>query len=170
MHRNTYLLVIVLSIFASLLVGINIGKKLQTKTEPALSIPTPTPTPVVTLKTYLNTYCGFSFSYPSTFTVLGNASGSAILHNTKDKTQTLTFTCQQAIPRPALPAEKIETLTIPASTGASVSAKLYHESSPKDGTLIDTVIFRHPTNGMDGFIAGFGEAFDTAIKTLQILP
>jgi hypothetical protein len=99
-----------------------------------------------------------------------NASGSAILHNAADSTQAITLTCQKAIPRPALPANKIETFTIPATGGASVSAKLYLDNSASNGASIDAVIFHHPTNGMDGFIAGFGSAFDDAIKTIQILP
>ncbi len=171
MHRNTYLLVIVLAICAALLVGVNIGKSLQKQTVSVpIPSPTPTPTPDITIKTYTDTYCGFSFSYPSDFTVLENASGSAIFSNPTDKTQSITLTCQKAIPRPALTADKIEMFTIPATAGASVSAKLYHENSAENGTPIDAVIFRHPTNGMDTFVAGYGDAFNAAIKTLQILP
>lgn len=115
----------------------------------------------------MNTYCGFSFAYPANYTVLENASGSAILNNAADKTQSITLTCQKEIPRPALSEDKIESFPIPEG---SISATLYHETSPKDGTPIDAVIFRHPTNGMDGFVAGYGDAFNAAIKTLQILP
>lgn len=164
MHRNTYLLVIVLAVFAALLVGVNIGKRLQ-KQLPAP--PVPTPTPSITIQTYVDTYCGFSLSYPSDYTVLENASGSAILNNPADKMQSITMTCQKAIPRPALTADKIESFPIPEG---SISATLYHDSSAKDGTPIDALIFRHPTNGMDCFIAGYGSAFDAAIKTLHILP
>jgi len=169
MHRNTYLLVIVLAIFAALLIGVNIGKRLQKQTPPP-SVPRPTPTPIITIQTYLDTYCGFSLSYPSNFTVLENASGSAILNNAADKTQSITLTCQKTIPRPPLSEDKIETLIIPVATGASVSAKLYHNSSAKDGTPIDAVIFTHPINGMDGFVAGYGDAFNAAINTLQVIP
>jgi hypothetical protein len=164
MHRNTYLLVIVLAVFAALLIGVNIGKRLQ-KQPAAPSAPTPIPT--ISTKIYMNTYCGFSFAYPANYTVLENASGSAILNNAADKTQSITLTCQKEIPRPALSEDKIESFPIPEG---SISATLYHETSPKDGTPIDAVIFRHPTNGMDGFVAGYGDAFNAAIKTLQILP
>ena len=173
MHRNTLLLVSILAVCSALLVGVNVGKQLQ---KPAGQSPlggaTPIPTLVINIapQTYRDIFCGFSIDYPAGFTILENASGSAILHNTADKTQSITLTCQKNIPRPALPADKIEALTIPTVTGASVSAKLYHDSSAKDGTLIDAVIFRHPTNGMDGFIAGYGDAFNAAIKTIQILP
>ena len=170
MHRNTYLLVIVLAVFAALLVGVNIGKGMKKQAAPTPSVPSPTPTPVITIQTYLDTYCGFSLSYPSNYTVLENASGSAILNNPTDKTQSMTLTCQKNIPRPALTADKIETLTIPSTSVASVSATLYHDSSARDGTPIDAVIFHHLANGMDAFIAGYGSAFDAAIKTLRILP
>jgi hypothetical protein len=170
MHRNTYLLVIVLSICAALLVGVNIGKSLQKQ---SVSIPTSTPnltatpTQSIIIQTYMDTYCGFSLSYPSNFTVLENASGSAILNNPADKTQSITLTCQKGIPRPALPADKIESFLIPTS---SISATLYHDTSSKDGNPIDAVIFTHPKNKMDIFIAGYGDAFNAAIQTLQILP
>lgn len=168
MHRNTYLLVIILAIFAALLIGVNIGKRLQK--QPA--IPTPAspaggPTQTITTQIYVNTFCGFSLSYPASFTVLENASGSAILHNAADKTQSITLTCQKQIPGPALTAENIESFPIPEG---SISATLYHDSSPSDGTPIDALIFRHPANGMDSFIAGYGSAFDAAIKTIRILP
>lgn len=169
MHRNTYLLVIVLAVCAALLIGINIGKRLQ-KQPASPSAPIPTPTPTISTQIYMNTFCGFSLIYPASYTVLENASGSAILNNASDKTQSITLTCQKSIPRPALAADKVETLTIPATAGASVSAKLYHDSTARDGTPIDAVIFTHPTNGMDGFVAGYGDAFNAAIKTLQILP
>jgi hypothetical protein len=170
MHRNTYLLVIGLALFAALLVGVNIGKGLNKQTPAAPTPPSTSPTPGITIQTYTDTYCGFSLSYPSSFTVLENASGSAILHNAADKTQSITLTCQNAIPRPALAADKIETLTIPTADGASVSATLYHDSSASTGTPIDAVIFKHPTNGMDAYVAGYGDSFNTAIKTLQIFP
>ncbi len=169
MHKNTLLLVSILAVCAALLIGVNIGKRLQKPTLTTVSVPTPTPPPL-TLQTYMDTYCGFSLSYPSTFIVMENASGSAILNSPSDKTQSITLTCQKGIPRPPLPEDKIETLTIPTASGASVSAKLYHDSTARDGTPIDSVIFRHPTNGMDGFVAGYGDAFNAAIQTLQILP
>ena len=172
MHRNTYLVVVILAVFAALLIGMNIGKRLQKS--PSLSVvpvaPTSTPPPEIAMQTYTDVYCGFSLTYPSNFTVLENASGSAILNNPVDKTQSITLTCQKSIPKPALTADKIETLTIPATSGATLSAKLYHDTSAKDGTPINVIIFTHPTNGMEGFVAGYGSAFDAAIKTLNILP
>jgi hypothetical protein len=170
MHRNTLLLVSILAVCAALLIGVNIGKLMTKQAPSAPPTQTPTPTPGQSMQTYRDMYCGFSLTYPASFTILENASGSAILHNTADKTQSLTVTCQTAIPRPAIPADKIETLTIPTVSGASIAATLYHNSSARDGTPIDEVIFKHPTNGMDAFVAGYGATFNAAIKTLQILP
>lgn len=166
MHRNTYLLVIVLAVFAALIVGVNIGKKFTKPAIPVVSLPTPTQTPTPVIQTYTDTFCGFSLSYPSNFTILDNASGSAILNNTSDKMQSITLTCQKNIPAPKISPDNIETFTIPAASGASISAKLYTDTVAS----VDAVIFHNPANGMDGFIAGFGTAFNAAIKTIRILP
>jgi len=53
MHRNTYLLILCLAIFAALIVGLNIGKKMQTpQKETQVISPSPaqsiTPTPIFT--------------------------------------------------------------------------------------------------------------------------
>ena len=167
MHRNTYFLVIILAVCAALLIGVNIGKRLQKQAPTSPPVQTPTPTQGVTTQTYINEFCGFSLDYPTSFTILENASGSAILNNAADKTQSITLTCQKEIPRPPLSGDKIESFLIPEG---SISATLYHDSTPRDGTPIDVVIFTHPKNKMDIFVAGYGSAFDTAIKTIQILP
>ncbi len=168
MHRNTYLVVIFLAILAALIVGVNIGKKLSPSTPLIVSTPTPVPTPQAI--PYTNNFCGFSMEYPKTFTILENASGSAILNNPQNKAESITITCQKDIPRPPLTADKIESVSFPTTTGATVSAKLYHDASVKDGAPIDALIFRHPKNTMDIFIAGFGDTFNKAIQTITILP
>ncbi len=169
MHRNTLLLVSILAVCAAVLIGVNVGSRMTKPPSPS-PVQTPSPEPEIITQTYMDTYCGFSLSYPSTFTVLENASGSAIFNNTSDKTQSITVTCQKDIPRPALPVDKIETLSIPASGSATISAKLYHDSSARDGTPIDIVIFTHPVKGLDSYIAGYGASFNAAVKTLRLLP
>lgn len=165
MHRNTYLLVIFLAVFAALVVGVNLGKRLSSTPPPTTPAPTPTATPSAALSLLQNTSCGISLQYPATLTLMDSASGSALLVDKKDTNQSVVVTCQKDIPRPALSAENTETIMI-----SSVSAKLYHDASPKDGAAIDELIFRHPTTGMDVFIAGFGETFDAVIKTVKLLP
>jgi len=171
MHRNTYLVVSILAVLAALVVGVNVGKKINTTAEISSS-PTPTaaPMPEEKLSMFTDTACGLSLQYGAEFTLMDNASGSAILNNATDKIKSIAMTCQKEIPRPALAADKIESFTIPTTPGASVSAKLYHTEASKDGTLIDAVIFTHPTNKLDVFIAGYGEPFNAIIKTIQILP
>jgi hypothetical protein len=170
MHRNTYLVVSVLAVLAALVVGVNVGKKIS----PAPAAPTPAitnaPTPLPQLQTFTDTACGFSVTYENSYTLMENASGSAILNHAEDKTKSIVMTCQKDIPRPALSPENIETLSLLTPDGSSVSAKIYHNQSAKDGTPIDAVIFTHPTSNLDVFIAGYGEGFNTLIKTIRILP
>lgn len=170
MHRNTYILVSVLAVIAALVVGVNFGKKITPQN------PEPTPTPLVSvaptpsLIPFVDVACGFSLTYPDTFTLIDSASGSAILRNSVDQSQSIVMTCQEDIPRPALISENIESLTLTTETGASVSAKLYHDQSQKDGTPIDALIFTHPSTKLDVFIAGYGEAFNSILQTVTVTP
>lgn len=169
MHRNTYILVSALAVLAALVIGVNFGKKIQ----PSLTV---SPTPIVTsipspsIQSFVDSACGFSLQYTGEFSLMDSASGSAILTNTQDKSQSVVMTCQKNIPRSPLPPEKIEAVTLPTITGASVSAKLYHDSSGKDGAPIDALIFTHPTSKLDVFIAGYGGAFNAILKTIQVIP
>ena len=70
------------------------------------------------------------------------------------------------MPQPTRASRDVKTFFIQTANGASISAKLYTDSTAS----IDAVMFRHPTNGMDAFIAGIGNAFNEAMKTLQIIP
>lgn len=174
MHRNTYLLVIVLAIFAALVVGVNIGKRVA---DPAPTQPVPSPsvtvlaTPSASPNTYKNPVCGISLTYPSTLNLMDSASGSALFIDKEQTSQSVVITCQKDIPRPALSASNIESLTISNESGsASVSAKLYHDASAKDSTPIDELIFRHPKTGLDVYIAGFGETFNALISTVKLFP
>jgi hypothetical protein len=173
MHRNTYLVVSILAVLAALVVGVNVGKKIS-PVQPTIENPTPTVSvaaiPTVSRETFTDTSCGFSLTYGSEFTLMNSSSGSAILNFANDKTKSIIMACQNNIPRPPLPADKIESLTLYTTTGASVSAKLYHDQSQKDGTSIDALIFTHPTSKLDVFIAGYGSAYNEVLKTIQIIP
>lgn len=178
MHRNTYLFVTFLAVFAALVVGVNLGKRSSPPSN-AMTTITPTPlrpsdsagqAPTPTTALYTNKECGFSLDYPAGLTLMEGATGSAFLVNTQNQNESVAIACQEEIPRPPLTADKIETRTIynPTKT-ASVSARLYHDASAKDGTPIDELIFRHPKTGIDIFIAGFGETFDNIIATVKLL-
>ena len=177
MHRNTYLLVATLAVVAALLIGINLGKKFVLQEQTSQITPTAQTTPSLlvqpspTLVPYTNTFCGFSLEYPNTLTKFDNASGSAILTNTKNTTESIAIACQKDVPRPPLPAENIESMTLWNTTKtASVAARLYHDTSQKDGAQIDALIFRHPKTGVDVFLAGFGQTFNQILQTVRLLP
>jgi len=171
MHRNTYLLVTVLAVFAALVVGVNLGKRL-TPTEAPNPSPTSTPiaAPTPAIATYTNEACGFSFTYPTTL-IRTDATNSALFVHKTDKDESIVALCQEEIPRPPIPPDNIERRTLynEAQT-ASISARLYHDASAKNGTPLDELIFRNPKTGMDIFIAGFGETFNTIIKTVKLFP
>ncbi len=175
MQRNTYLFVTILAIFAALVVGVNVGRKvasLQTPPQPAsTTAPTPIASPTPKLLIYTNQLCGFSLQYPDTLTKLEDASGSAIFVQGNSKTQAIAIACQKNMPRPPISESNIETVSLTNDLGtASISAKLYHDSSSKDGTPMDALIFRNHKNGLDIFIAGFGETFSSILKTIKLLP
>ncbi|GEM_PF-569772 len=172
MQRNTFIIVGFLAIFAALVVGVNLGKKFSQKPNAAQTIastanPTLESTPTAALSSsqvFTSDYCGISFNYPANFTKLDAASGSAVLLNPDDAQASVAVTCQKNIPRPPLLSENIEQATV-----SGVTASLYHDVSAKDGTAIDKLIFRHPKNGLDVFIAGTGTVFEQILTSLAIL-
>jgi hypothetical protein len=170
MHRNTYLLVIILAVFAALVVGVNIGRQLTATRQALITPSSPTPIPTLAPLSYTNTVCGFSLLFPASLTMMGNTTASAILTNSRDTTQSVAIACQKDIPRPALNPSNIETVLIQNPGGTTISAHLYHDSSSKDGTTIDELIFRNPKNGFDIFIAGIGDTYKKIISTVQLLP
>ena len=176
MHRNTYFVVTVLAVFAALIVGVNVGRSLRGNPQNTLSASsTPTPTQAVVvgpkMLTYTDTTCRITFQYPDSLTKMSDATGSALFIDSATNTQVCILACQRDIPRPALPANEIESkILTDATETASVSAKLYHDASPKDGTPIDSLIFRNPKTGLDVFIAGYGDTFNQILASLKLLP
>lgn len=174
MHKNTLLLVSLLAVFAALLVGFNLGKKFSPPSPAVFPTITqqsiPAASPSASLQLYTSTACGFSLEHPRTLTKFDSASGSAVLTDPNNAGDTIVITCQKNIPRSPLPPEKIETVGVwNANRSASISAKLYHDTSAKDGKPVDVLIFRHPKTGLDVFLAGTGESFREVISTLILL-
>ncbi len=174
MHRNTFLLIAFLAVLAALMVGVNIGKRLSTTPQGESSQNTtasPTPSPqATTFISYTNTTCAFSIEYPDTLTILDSASGSAVLTDRNNAGDSIAITCQKDIPRSPLPQELIETVGVwNSDRSATISAKLYHDASAKDGKPMDVLIFRHPKTGLDVFLAGFGTTFQEVISSIKIL-
>jgi len=171
MHRNTFVFMILLAVVAALLVGVNIGRRLSTQPTAdsrQLTAATPSPAPRTLLIPYTNTRCGISFQYPEHLTKL-EATAGAMFIDPQSASNSVALTCQANIPRPPLSPEKTEAVTLEATSGASISATLYHDTSTKDGTPVDKLIFTHPKSGLDIFLAGFGETLKQILPTLKIL-
>lgn len=196
MLKNTYYIILFLSVLAALVLGLNIGKGIQQKT---MAGPTLTPAPVlfeniqqltspsgiikdstdsasnigstssgaqIKGKTYTNTACGISLTYPDTVTLEESSTetlGTLFTNKTNPK-DIVVLTCQKEIPTPPLSQESIENFAI-----GNVTGKLYHDTSAKDGTKTDALLFTHPITKLDVFIGGYGTVFDTIIQSLKIL-
>lgn len=168
MHKNTLLLASLLAVIASLLVGFNVGRNMS---QSAVPEPTPTPnlSPTPTLAYLTETSCGVSFQYPNTLTAMESSGSGLILANLTSPESSIVMVCQEEIPRVPLAPNLMESTSIKAATGtATVSATLYHDTSAKDGTPIDKLIFTHPKTGLDVFIAGYGATFNQLINSLKL--
>lgn len=159
MHRNTLLLLIFLGIFAAIVTGVNIGKKPIASQTPEQK--TPQPSPVSNLLS--TTSCGISFLYPNTFSKVDIETGGTTIINPEKPGESVVVVCQKDIPRIPLPKEKMEERSV-----GSVSATLYHDTSAKDGTPVDKLIFTHPKTQKDVFVAGIGPIFDALIQTVKL--
>lgn len=176
MHRNTFLLVSLLAVLAALVLGVNIGKRFPQQSlsesrsnERTKLTSSPSPASTVALTDYISRDCGISFRYPLDMKVL-EATRSAIFSDPTNATASVVLACQRDIPRPPLVPEPIETLILLSDPpGTTISAKLYHDASPKDGTPMDELIFTHPKTGLDVFLAGFGDTFQQIIESVKIL-
>lgn len=171
MHRNTLLFVSFLAVVAAFLVGTLVGRNLPRSTTITVA-PTPAPsaepTQAVKLLNYTDQTCKLSLEYPNTLEVLESTNSGTIFTNPNNEKDTILVVCQNDIPRVPLTPEKITSVILRTAKGATVSANIYHDTSTKDGTPIDKLIFRHPTSGMDIFVGGFGKVFDRLITTIKI--
>ncbi len=162
MPKNTFILVVLLAIIASLLVGFNVGKKIN-QTPVAATIertPIASPTPEsIPVRPYTNSSCNVSLSYPQTMQVK-ESTRSALFSSGTDA---VVLACQKDIPGIAISEDNKETIQI-----GSVSGTLYHTASPKDGTPINVFIITHPTTDMDILVSGMGNAFTTIIDSLTL--
>ncbi len=164
MHKNTFLLVLILAIIASLLVGVNIGRKFQAKPDqPLADSPIISPAQPAQSTIFTSTNCGITLSLPQGTQAEGVSSRSARFVSA-DQT-VIQFACEREIPRFPVPSEQIETIQI-----ASISGKLYHTKSAKEGTTLDALIFRNPNTAMDIYLAGLGSTFSAIIRTIEVLP
>lgn len=176
MHRNTAVLTAFLAVFAVLVVIVNIARgtqngKQQPKTQTTL-IPTqsPHPTPSTRPETvYDDTECGVVISYPDFLKITESTVSGTIFSDPENPDNTVILACQFNIPRAPLSNADTEIVTVSSATSpATTAATLYHDTTAQDGTPIDTLIFTHPTNGMDVLLSGFGEVYNQMRETLRI--
>ncbi len=170
MHRNTLLLTAMLAVIAALIVGVNIGRNLSPAPD---ATPTPevapTPLPVTMLK-YTSTKCGISLLYPNNLQVNESTTSATAFIDNIHPEQSAILICQPDIPRAALAPDKIESVTIHhEGSTATVAAKLYHETSAKDGTPVDNLIFTNAKKGLDVFVGGYGTIFDEIVASIKLL-
>jgi len=169
MHRNTLLFTAFLAIVAALLIGFNLGRTVPQQASTG-TLPTQITTPSPTFAYLVGSTCGVSFQYPNTLTPMESSTSGTVFANLSHPDESVIVVCQKDIPRIALPADKIESMNIPVASGtASVSARLYHDTSAKDGSPTDKLMFTHPKTGLDVFIGGFGPVFTQFIATLKLL-
>ncbi len=180
MHRNTLTLVILLAVFAALVTGVNIGKSMRSD-QSGNQVPSPSPTtadaeiPMVqptapVSRVYTHTECGVLIEYPPRFSIADESSRSAVFVRDDGK-DSIILTCQADIPKPAIPASSIESLKLTHSNNiGTISGKIYHTESMKDGAKMDSLIYYNSTIGMDVFVAGYGPDFTEALKTIRIYP
>lgn len=169
MHRNTLLLTAFLAVIAALLVGFNLGRNMPGSDSEGI-MPAPIGSPTPTFAYLSGEACGLSFQYPNTLTPLESSTSGTVLANADTPDESVIVICQKDIPASPLPPDKIESMTIRAASGtATVSAKLYHDTSEKSGSPIDKLIFVHPKTGLDVFVGGFGPIFNQIITTLKLI-
>jgi len=182
MHKNTLVLIAVLASLASLLFGVSIGKKLERKQVsnltnlPTSNIITPTsqftfPTSISTsteasqvvgISSYTDDRCGFSLTYPSSFSVTKTAGNKGvIIADVANPNSVIAATCDTKLPRPPVSENKIEETSLDG-----IVATLYHDQSP-DGSSRDEVIVKHPRNGLEIILAGFGPDFQNALSSFK---
>lgn len=185
MAKGTLFTLIFLTIIATFLLGINIGKRLSIS-QPVVQTPSPTltqtPSPALILiptiatasgvkisktvsrSTYTDKTCGFSFSYPGSYIRQKSVNEqSLILTDPLDPDAAIAATCADTIPKPPLAPEKIESVTIDG-----VSATLYHDQDA-NGRPRDEIIVKHPKNGKELILAGFGPFFQEALSSFRFV-
>jgi hypothetical protein len=176
MPKNTLILVSFLAIFAALVTGVNIGRKVNNNSNSSatpnlITSPDPTATPKIELTHYISKICGISFNYPANLTEMNIETGGVMLVDGKDSNLSVAVACQKDIPKPAIPTTQMAPITFAYNASGSaqtINGTIYHDASEKDGTPIDKLIFIHPKNKMDIFISGMGENFNTVISSLAL--
>ena len=195
MLKNTYYLILFLSVMAALVIGLNVGKKIEKQnlnniqpTQIQTDI-TLTPTAIdnnplpsspsstkkntaspsgVLLKNgiYTSVSCQVSFSVPDTIVVEESTTDAkGAVFTNKTNPDDMVVLTCQK----DIPRPPLTAENIEDKLIGAVQAKLYHDASQKDGTKVDALMFTHPKTKLDVFLGGYGTVFNTLIQTLKIL-
>ncbi len=194
MAKGVIILLFILGIIASLLVGINIGKKID-PSESSIPQPTiniqPSPTnyqqPTINLiptleasasatlsatpvkkttgtSTFTDRTCGVSFSYPGSFMKQTSVNNQSTIFTDPDNPDTAIAVACAS----TIPRPPVTSDKIEAVTIAKTAATLYHDKNP-EGLPRDEVIVKNPYNDMEVIIAGFGPTYQTILKNLRFV-
>lgn len=191
MAKGTIIFIFFLTILATLLLGINIGKNISLDKETSIPSPTATATPVLPLTstpilfssptsfvnpelspsqletsitTFTDRTCGFSFSYPGSFIRQETTNAQSVIFvNPENLNDQIAAVCTDSIPRPPVSSDKIEAVTIDG-----VATNLYHDQD-QDGNPRDEIIVKHPVNGLEIIIVGYGLSFENAVSSFKFL-
>lgn len=193
MAKTTLIFIFSLAIIATLLIGINIGKNLNlsseelaSSTSPTLTlVPSQNPSPTIaktvtgsgfieskiyttkeesSTTTFTNGSCGFQFSYPGSYIHEQTQNqNSVIFVNPNNQDELIAAFCAENIPRPPVSPENIEAIILDGQP-----ANLYHDQDQK-GNPRDEIIVRHPKNGLEIIIAGYGEVFQNVLSSFKFL-
>jgi len=179
MHRNTAITISFLAIIATLLIGLNLGRKLSGENLSASPQIALNPSPVLaspyisnaspatnvagtTSKTYLHHGCGISFEHPADFTIV-EATNAARLTAPNNENK-IDLVCDTSLAAPPVTPEKTEIASI-----AGQMVTIYHDQQVADTTPVDVVILTNTRMNLDIAIMGFGEVFNNLLKTVKIL-
>lgn len=196
MAKGTIIFLFILALVATLLFGINLGKKLgnnqlqtvnypaspagRQQPTPSLS-PTPSPTliilpaksasPSAVMKknSATTTYTDTTCGFSFTY------SGSYIKQKSTNQQATIltdpndpTSTIA-ATCAATIPRPPVSSDKIEAITLDKVAATLYHDQDAKDGSPRDEVIVKHPKTGLEIILAGFGANFQQALTSFKFI-
>ncbi|MCX8009060.1 MAG: hypothetical protein N3A54_05175, partial [Patescibacteria group bacterium] len=162
MHRNTFVFVIFLAVFAAIVAGVNIAKiySPQKKTE---ILVTPSPSPIQN-NLVSSQVCDFIFSYPKTFTKIDIETGGVTLMNRQKEEDIILILCQEKALK--IPEDMKEEETIEIGT---VSAQIYSQQNTTQKQSKQRLTFIHPRTKKYIYISGSGQFFDEFIKTIKIV-
>lgn len=132
----------------------------------------PSPSPIKrssdtnqSLSTFTDASCGFSFSYPGGYLSSNTVNGkSVILTDPDDESKQIIGACEDEIPKPPLPPEKVESIIVDG-----VTTNLYHDADSQTGKPRNEIIVKHPSNGKEIILAGFGADFDSALASFKFM-